>query len=332
MRHDTASSDLNVADFLKEIWQAKVFLFLGVIVGLMCAFVFVKSAVPHARAHMMIGPAQGMEISARSDRDMPAAGYDAARSEQTHSQQNFVQFQARYSGAGVAKLLLRDPRIVEGLKADQAFVFSKPRDGWNPAILSDYIAKRVWFDPFGETVLREMNYLHPDPGFAAYFLQQIHRTTDQLIRAEQRAAVDQRIAYLERESAKAMNPDHRRAMTTLILEQERVRMSVLMDEPVAAKVVERSAVSAKPAWPDTALVYTLFSAMGLFVGYLVYGLSGVRRRSFVKAARGHRTAGEEEQGKAMNYARWFKTDAQNSNIDYETRRRNTMGQASDAAE
>lgn len=327
MRHKNVSPDLNIADFLQEIWRAKAFLILGLFSGFLLAFALISAAVPRYQASMMIGPAQHMELPVYDTAGEGERASPRSASQGDTAQQNFVNFQAMYKGAGLARLLVRDPRIVEGLKADQGFSFLSAPQDWNAAHLSAYIGKRVWLDPFGETALRQLNYRHSDPDFAAYFLQQIHRVTDQLIRADMRTSVDQRIAYLERESAKVLNPEHRRVMTSLLLEQERVRMIVLMDEPVAAKVIEKPSVSAQPVWPDVYIFYGGFGLLGLIMGYVAFGFTQMVAQERVPA---HSKSSVGQR--PLNYASWFKAEGDNSNIDYEARRRDILKQASDAAE
>ena len=60
--------------------------------------------------------------------------------------------------------------------------------------------------------------------------------------------------------------------TGLLLEQERARMVVSMDEPVAAKVMEQASSLPKPVWPDVPLLLFGFGALGLFLGYVVFGV------------------------------------------------------------
>lgn len=272
-----AQQDLNLGLFLRELWAAKVFLFCGVLVGVVAAFCVATLSVPQYQARMMIGPAQQIDVSGQggaSDYNQGAPSVQGQGNMQTAHR--FTSFEAIYSGASVARLLLRDERVGNGLSQDKAFRFGDARNDWNAAYLAEYIGKRVWLDSFGETELRSLNYRHPDPVFAAYFVQQIHRTADQIIRADLRDGVDQRIAYLERAIAKTLNPEHRRAITGLLLEQERARMVVSMDEPVAAKVIEQASALPKAVWPDALLLLFGFAALGAFLGYVVFG---VRRTS-----------------------------------------------------
>ncbi|MGB0720329.1 MAG: hypothetical protein ACPGRX_07640, partial [Bdellovibrionales bacterium] len=222
----------------------------------------------------------------------------------------FTRFEAMYAGPSVAALLLRDQRVRDGLADDYAFS-SDGEAEWNAAQLSAYMRGQVWLDPFGETALRALQYRHPDPQFAAYFLQQIHRTADQLIRKDIRTGVDERIDYLERAIGKTPNPDHRRAITGLLLEQERVRMMVSMDEPVAAKVIEKAYAAPRPVWPDPYLFYGGFLLLGLLIGYVVFnGVAAFQNRVDVL---GDEAAQRQDRKMPLSYSRWFDAGAGNEN-------------------
>jgi hypothetical protein len=182
-------NDLNMVGLVREVWAARAFLVVGLCVGFLVAFVIVAVSVPKFEARMMVGPAQPLEASmqARFDDGQNSYLFGAERGRPSGEVvSNFVRFEAMVRGGSVARLLLRDARIVDGVKADRAFVFDGGQGDVDPAELAQYIDARVGFDRFGETPLKEIVYRHRDGAFAAYFLQQIHRVSDQLIRAELR--------------------------------------------------------------------------------------------------------------------------------------------------
>ena len=332
-------NDLNMVGLLREVWAARAFLVVGLCVGFLIAFGIVAVSVPKFEARMMVGPAQPLEtlMQARFDDGQNSYLFGAERGRASGEVvSNFVRFEAMVRGGSVARLLLRDARIVDGVKADRAFVFDGGQGDVDPAELAQYIDARVGFDRFGETPLKEIVYRHRDGAFAAYFLQQIHRVSDQLIRAELRGQVDERIAYLERVIAKTVNPEQRRIITNLLLEQERARMMVSMDAPVAAAVIEPAASGARAVWPDKGLFYSVFGVLGLMVGYLVFGLVNYREQENVSGGRDRRDSaalrGEELQHKPkrpLKYGSWFQ-NAPDNDVAVEPRR--GKRDTSDAAE
>lgn len=321
---NSPNEDLNLMHFMGELWTARLYLVVGLCVGVFSAFIMISTAVPAYRAEMMIGPTQNIHIGG-TGADSYHKGNATPITSSLMQQSNrpyFTRFEAIYTGQSVAKLLLRDQRIVEGVAQDKSFFFSTAPKIENAAQMSAYLRKNIGLDPFGETDLRTLNTRHSDPAFAAYLLQQTHRTADQLIRADIRNHVDERIAYLERVIAKTLNPEHRRAMTGLLLEQERMRMMVSMDEPVAAKVIERAAAGAKPAWPDPALFYAVFAALGLLSGYLIFTIVQFITHHQSQQRHTHRSdktvkkSSNEAPNKSLgrSYAGWFKKQEGNNNI------------------
>jgi hypothetical protein len=275
MSANIQNNDLNLGVLLREVWAARFFCFVGLSIGLLIAFVFVSIAEPRVEAQMIVSPADPLEINMQSRYQDGSNSYSLNASDTRSNNElvsHFVRFQALMRGSTVARVLLRDERIVKGLQNDRSFVFEGKKDILTPEDLASYIIKRVEVDPFGETSLKTLRYRHHDAAFAAYFLQQVHRVADQLIRADLRGQVDQRIAYLERVVAKTANPEQRRVMTNLMLEQERLRMLLSMDTPVAAAAVEPASARSHIVWPDPYLFYGGLGFIGLLLGYFLFGL------------------------------------------------------------
>lgn len=333
--------DLNFISLFREFWDARLFISVGVFVGVLLAFCFTVLAQPKYEARMMVGPAQPLEVSmqARFQDGQNSYVLPSERVKPSETVSHFVRFEAMMRGVSVSRLLLRDDRVLNGLKNDRAFIFDDGRDGVQPTELAKYIARRVELDRFGETPLKEMVYHHEDREFAAYFLQQIHRVADQLIRAELRGKVDERIDYLERVLAKTVNPEQRRIVTNLLLEQERARMTVSMDAPVAAMVVEPAASSVRAVWPDLALVYSSFGLLGFLAGYVLFGLIAYKqqeellKREVSITPQKPEMRGQDLQHKPkrpLKYGSWFQNRPDND-VSEDINRRHKRD-VSDAAE
>ena len=323
MSNEIKHNDADVIGFLHDFYAARFFILTGVLFAGIVAFLLLYVAVPQKQANMLIGPAELMDTHISERFNHGQSSYlrlSNSENGQAQSVSNFVRFQAVMQGASVAKLLLRDPRIVEGIVQDQKFVFEEKREADIQASeLAQYITKRVRFDPFGETSLKAISYQHRDAGFAAYFLQRIHRVSDQLIRADLRSQVDQRIAYLERLIGKTSNPEQRRILTNLLLEQERGRMMVSMETPVAASVIEPVSAGIKTVWPNPYLFYGGFGFVGLLLGYLAFGLVQYGQRfenEKIKQSSYDDFASERlkhQPKRPLKYGSWFKDEPDNVN-------------------
>jgi len=269
MTLDQQRTEETLSDFLREVWSGRRFVAAGLLFGAVAAFCFCVLAVPHHQGRIVLAPANPMNIGAVVSSASAYSSNVQVSPAQTAAD-SFTRFEASYKGAAVASLLLRDPEITKGLAADKAFKFSKGPGDWTPAKLSEYIAQRVEIDPIGETALRSFHYLHPDRAFAALFLRRLHLVTDGLIRHGVRKDVNGRIDYLNAAIGETYNPEHRRALTDLLMEQERLKMMVSIDQPYAASVVVPSSVSSKMRWPDTALIVLLFTGVGGLLGFVVF--------------------------------------------------------------
>jgi len=291
-----------------DLWRGKFWLAAGMIVGFVAAVGFVASAVPHFKTHMIISPANSMNSAETSslmaDDNLFALRYLVQRVGVSNSSE-FLRFENTFDGASVAKILLNDRRVVAGLELDHAFEFSKTKEQWSAAELSSYIDRRVTLEPVGATTLRRMVYLHPRADFGQYFLNAIHVATDDLIRKTISAEATKRIAHLQKAVRETNNPDHRRALTSLLMEQERLRMLASVGTPYAAAVVEQPVSSAKAIWPSAAFVFSLFVAVGALIGFMIYA---VRYAEAVQGQGAHRPA-----VKPVSAKRWFKDDSGNAN-------------------
>lgn len=264
------SGESDLGDFMREIWAARGFVFAGLTLGAVCALAFCILAVPYYRAEMIVAPASPMESAVRPSAQASYTGQVSGETLQ-RTAENFERFQAVAKGAALSSLLLRSEALMRGLEQDRAFSFLSPQSqAWTPERLAEYIDQRVQFAPVGETALRAMRYEHPDPVFAVEFLKRIAALSDGLIRHTVRNDVNERIDYLQMEFAKNLNPDHRRALTDLLMEQERLRMMVSIDQPYAAAIVESAYASSAPRWPDAMLVFPAFMAVGALVGFILF--------------------------------------------------------------
>ncbi len=257
-------------DVLRDVWRAKFYIlfFVCVLIGL--AFVFLGVARDFYRADLIVSPAisltQGSSaLNYQSEGTLPVQGQGSAGA--------FARFAQVYDGVSVATILLTDKKVRDGLTDDLSFEFSTPEGRWTPELLSEYLKHRITIEPVHGTEMRRMFYLHPNKTFAAYFLSRVHFVADELIRARILRDVNARIKYLEAALEKASNPLHQRNFTALLMEQERLKMLVSLEgQPFAADVVEPASISFKPRWPDPYLIYASFLFVGIFLGFVTYGL------------------------------------------------------------
>ena len=185
---------------------------------------------------------------------------------------SFAKFENTYDGVSVAKALMADKTTMGILKNDRAWKILPAQDPaqWSPEKLADYISRRVTIHPVGASSIRSIEYWHPNPALAKIFIHMVHDTTDQHIRESiQRDAV-QRISYLNAKISEAIHPEHRRALTDLLLEQERLLMLASISQPYAATIVEEPFSHYKAQRPNAKLLIPLLMMIGMLTGFVVY--------------------------------------------------------------
>ncbi len=283
----TNQDEKSFVDVLSDLWRARISMAVFGIIGLVCVGAVLAVATPRYKASMLISPASpinGAEISSLMGNDnLFALRYLVQRVGQENSS-DFLRFENIYSGRSVAELLLKDAGVYKGTAQDAHFRFDNVKDGWNASELAEYIEKSVNLEPVNGTSLRRLVYSHPDPEFAVYFLSRLHEQTDALIRKNIFTETSERIEYLQSAIAKTLNPENRKALTTLLLEQERLRMLVSIDQPYAAAVIEPASSSVKAVWPDP--IFLMLSFVGAFaiMGFIIHTIRQERRMRLYKNA------------------------------------------------
>lgn len=269
------AAEASLHDLLRLMAAARMAIALGALVGLCAALGFFMLAVQHYKAQVLLAPANpinGAEAPVPSGNENWFALKMVMQQLSATNINDFSRFEQLITGPAVGNILLRDPAVRQGLAQDRAFIFWRQAPPRNAAEMSEYLRQRVRLEPVGATMMRRMVYLHPNPAFAAAFLQQVHATADQIIRDTVRRDTQQRIDYLQQALSRTLNPDNQRALTNLLMEQERMRMLAAIDQPYAATVVEAAAPSARPRWPDKPLIVLVLMALGAGAGLLVYAL------------------------------------------------------------
>jgi hypothetical protein len=277
---ETHNQSVSLLDVCGDLWRARFFILIGGFMALGAGFAFLIFAVPYYKATMLVSPANTMNgaesSSLGADDSLYALRYLVQRMGAGNSS-DFARFENIYSGTAVATILLADPKVRAGFDLDQRFAFSGVVVPHNAEEMAEYLRDRVRLEPVGTTSMRRLVYWHPHPEFAKYFLHSLHKVTDELIRQRVRRDAEARVSYLQNEMQKNTNPDHRRALTTLLMEQERLRMLVSIDMPYAAAVVEAPAVGARPQWPDMTWVIAGFSLVGMVLGFLLHTIVSLLR-------------------------------------------------------
>jgi hypothetical protein len=286
-----------LADLREDILRAGGWVTGGIVIATILAVAFIIMATPFYRAQMIVAPANPAN-SSTSIESFPGTD-DFIRRGSVGESGDFLRFENMVAGPSVAAKLLQDDKIKRGLSFDKTFENSREQTEWSPEQLAEYIAKRVRVEPVGATALRRLVYQHPSREFGVYFLHSIHRITDEMIRAQARQEAEARVKYLQQAGFEANNPDHRRALTALLLEQERLLMLASIDQAYAASVIEPPASSWKPRWPDPFIIVPSMIFAGALLGFFLHGFFSPSR--------------DKQYALTLRRKVWYKPESDNSN-------------------
>lgn len=266
----TYAAEPTLGDVFQSVWKAKLSVAIGGFLGFAAAVLFLFFAVPHYRITMLVGPA---EHAAKADikallPDNPSFALQYLVSSMgSQDSSDFIRFENTLRGPSVAAELLKDPKIADGMAHNGGFIFSLPADSRTAQELSDLLQKEVSIEPVGNTPLRRITIDHSSPSFGVYVLNKIYGQTDALIRSDVENQAHSRATYLQQMLARISNPDHRRALTALLMEQEHIQMILGANEPYSAMIAEAPSVSTKAYWPRKSLILAGFIFAGMVLGF-----------------------------------------------------------------
>ena len=265
-----------LADLLRDVWAARLSVAAGAALFALISVVFIYLSTPLFRATLIVAPADGYALgdyaSSVSDGEAMTIPFWRPR-EADGVSTDFHRFVYTLQGTAAASILMKDGAVLAGIARDGSW--REKADAWAPEELADYLNRKIQIEQLGATPLKRISYRHPDPEFAAAFLRKIHLVADQLIRRDRRRQSQSRIDYLQDTLTKTINPEHRRGIVNLLMQQEHIQMLANLDEPYAAIIVEPPSSTPKPVWPNKPLLLIASLLLGGAAGYLARGL---RRR------------------------------------------------------
>lgn len=268
-----ANADPTLADLLKDMWAARYYMLIFAALFLVLALALIRLSPPIYRATMIVAPADGYALgdyaSSVTDGERLQIPFWRPR-EADGISTDFHRFVFTSKGTAASAVLIKDQSVLQGIGRDGRWQ-QKKRE-WSAEELSDYLGRKIRIEHLGATPLRRLSYHHSDPVFAAAMLRKIHLVSDQLIRRDRRRQSESRIKYLQASLQKTANPDHRRGITNLLMQQEHIQMLANLDEPYAAIVVEPPASTPKPVWPNKSLIFAVFALIGAGLGYFLHVL------------------------------------------------------------
>lgn len=260
--------ETNLKELLENIWNAKIDIFVGITLGVILAIILSLTLTPKYKATMIVAPADGYALgdyASSVQYDQIAALPFWRPKDQEGASTDFYRFMHTLRGPSAAEILMKDETVMKQFRKDYPNHLKKSE------ALAVYLNKNVRVDPLGATPLRRISYHHNNPEFAAALLRKIHIVADQMIRRDRRRQSLSRIEYLDNALNETRNPDHRKVITNLLMQQEHIQMLANLDEAYAAIIVEPAYSSPKPTFPNKTFMFSALILMGAFFGYMIYG-------------------------------------------------------------
>lgn len=133
--------------------------------------------------------------------------------------------------------------------------------------LAEYIRTQVVAIQLKKTdSVYAVSYKNRDPRFAAQFVAQVVKATNDYIRAQNRETQKRYVDYLSASSAKTTNVEQRQAIDSLLLQEERQLMMTEVDNPYAARILDGPNVT--PV--NRALkIIAICTVLGLLLGMVI---------------------------------------------------------------
>lgn len=261
------NADMTLADLIHYTWKAKVYLLVSTLITVLCAYLFLASAIPEYKASMIVAPADGYALgdyaSSIENERMTAMPFWRPKDSQGGST-DFYRFVHTMRGPAVAEILLEDKSVLKTINQAQETSIQTKEE------LSLYLEKHIKISPLGATPLRRISYRNADSKFASVLLRKIHLVADQMIRRDRRQQSQSRVDYLQKVLSTTTHPDHRKGITNLLMQQEHIQMLANLNEAYAAIVVEPANTKPKPDWPNPVLVWFSAVFIGLILGFMVW--------------------------------------------------------------
>ncbi len=263
------TQDITLRQLLSFIWRAKYVMIVCMVIAGIGAYAFILKATPLYKATMIVAPADGYALGDYAS----SIQYDRLASipfwrpkDQEGASTDFYRFTHTLRGPSVSNILMLDKNVLSNINEKRKQAIATQEE------LALYLGKHLRIDPLGATPLRKITYHHHNADFSAAMLRKLHLVADQMIRRDRRKQSQSRIDYLNEALTKTTNPDHRRGITNLLMQQEHVQMLANLDEAYSAIIVEPASHSPKPVWPNKSLTYFMALSIGAFLGFFIWSL------------------------------------------------------------
>lgn len=269
-------------------WRVLV---LGALGGLLLALGGLWAVPPEHTVVMIVGPtarvgsaAMGARIPVMAGRESALGAAEPGAGDEALS--DYARYLELFGIGPVAERLAADPAFLRALFPER---WDAVEERWRappgalPALKRLLLAlagRGDWVEPDAERVartlrerlvidmlrsgpMRRIALRHRDRAVGLDLLGRIAAATDAHLRAEAARRSAAQIAHVKARLAGVTVTEHRRALSDLLADQERVAMMIEVDLPFAADPIQAPAAPSLPDWPNPAAVVPLSALAGL---------------------------------------------------------------------
>jgi hypothetical protein len=286
---DYLSKSISMAYLLELVWSGRVIVVITAAAGLLFGVYTVYDGGPSYTATMRVSPATSDTSFGNTS---GASGLLAGLTGGSSAAQvpKFVQFTYALSSLEVARALDQKYDLLCRIYSSECdplthqwsprhntirnWIISAtsllsglpdPNVGPRPPIdLAKYIAFNVNSEQLKKTdSVITLSFTYRKPEFAAQFLSQVVKATNDYVRSQNRETQKRYVEYLSASAAQTANVEQRQAIDALLLQEERQLMMTEVDVPYAAQILDGPAVTPENHALKTIAIYT---AIGLVLG------------------------------------------------------------------
>ncbi len=266
----------------------------GALGGILLALAGLWIVPPEHTVVMIVGPtarvgsaAMGARIPVMAGRESALGAAEPGAGDEALS--DYARYLELFGAGPVADRLAADPAFLRALfpeRWDAAEGRWRPPPGWLPLVKRLLLAvagREEWVQPDADRVartlrdrlvidmvrsgpMRRIALRHRDRAAGLALLARVAAATDAHLRAEAARRSAAQIAHVKARLAGVTVTEHRRALSDLLSDQERVAMMIEVDLPFAADPIQAPTASALPDWPNPAAVVPLSGLVGLLAG------------------------------------------------------------------
>lgn len=277
----------------------------GALCGLLLAFAALWIVPPEHTVVMIVGPtarvgsaAMGARVPVMAGRESALGAAEPGPGDEALS--DYARYLELFGTGPVAERLAADPafpRVLFPERWDAAEGCWRPPPGLSPMVKRLLLAlagREDWVVPDAERVARSLRerlvidmvrsgpmrriaLRHRDRGAGLVILERVAAATDAHLRAEAARRSAAQIAHVKARLAGVTVTEHRRALSDLLSDQERVAMMIEVDLPFAADPIQAPTAPALPDWPNPAAVVPLSALVGLLAGAFVLSVRAAWR-------------------------------------------------------